>query len=347
MGTSAHFQIPDSGEMSGVALDELDLNAVEAALAMLDGGPLPALATRASCHVSPVTLKSVGDCFSCFDGEHDQGGATTCEDTAAATTDTSKPKRKRTRDPAADVLRRARRRQERQELRQQVQRYEKQLQALAARGVTTKPKDPAEDPAAVDGDDRKVWEEVAREQRRQRQAGEEVNRQLKAKLAAHFDVSNRVGRLLTELASHHHKNAKDSSPNCGLLVRCCWGSVPPMVEDSISSRVPPHREQHVLQARELLREAYSTTDAVFASFMAVAGLSNGDELFNTSRIVRHESGPRIELLRSTPMPCGLQETREIIWNWLKWKRRTMLHGFNYSCVVGSLDVVRCHLLPGY
>jgi hypothetical protein len=345
MGTTVTFN-PDIGEMSGAAaVDELDLNAVEAALAMLDGGPSPALATRASCCASPVALRSVSDCFSCFNDDHNKGAAARSDESAAATSDTAKSTRKRTRDPAVDVLRRARRRQERQELRQQVERYEQQLHALAARDTTTESKEPVEEPTAVGEDDRKMWKEVAREQRRRLAAGEELNRQLKAKLAAHFDMSNRVGRLLTELASHH-KNTKLPSANCELLVQCCWGVNPPMVDDSIGS-VPPHREQQVLEARDMLREAYLTTDAVFASFMVATGLANGTELFNTSRIIQDESGPSVELLSSTPMPCGLQETMEIVWNWLKWKRRSRLLGFNYSCVVSPLELSRRCLVPDY
>lgn len=86
----------------------------------------------------------------------------------------------------------------------------------------------------------------------------------------------------------------------------------------------------------MLRDAYLATDEVFACFMTVAGLTNANELFSTSRIRQDcEPGPCVELLTSTPMPCSLHETVEVIWNWLKWKRRSNILGFNYSCVVSQ------------
>lgn len=190
-----------------VMMDELDLNAVEAALAMLDGDLSSALTRRASCsEPSAAPGTAVVDSFSSLErAQFDCQFAAGNEGATTATHASSKPKRKRTRDPAVDVRRRARRREERQELQRQAERYEQQLKTLAVRAAAKETREAIDELDAADEDELKVWEDVAREQSRHRAASEELNRQLKSKLAAHYDLSKRVGQMLFELASLHEK----------------------------------------------------------------------------------------------------------------------------------------------
>lgn len=165
-------------------LDELDLNAVEAALALLEGDQQEVSPSELLWEHSSLSEVSVGK----------------------AETLQHVNRKKRVRDPAIDARRRERRRVERQKLKRKADNYEKQLLWLLN-----------EDTEEITVS-RATWEQRALNQQRRRDASEQLNNQLRMQLAAHFRFATQLQRLLEKVQGN---SMEEEHPATCLLQRSC------------------------------------------------------------------------------------------------------------------------------
>lgn len=281
-------------------LDELDLDAVEAALALLEGDQ-----------------HALGELSSPSEVLVDK----------EATVKQPKQK-KRVRDPAIDVRRRERRRAERQELRDQVQSFETQLKALKQRGSS---KEGEKNLGSLS-----TWEAQARRQQRRRRASEQLNDQLRTRLAEHFDLAAQVGTLLKNAQSRSsgQENVAASHP-CGAAALLLLPSAKPYDPSDKTPALCPFTDALMKEARSMLHESSAMTSSILDCFMAIPGMGSVAEVSSSSRVrsASSESGPCVELLTSTPVPRNLDGTIEIIWKWLQSKRRSTVPGIRYTSTV--------------
>ncbi|EGZ07641.1 hypothetical protein PHYSODRAFT_362259 [Phytophthora sojae] len=215
---------------------------------------------------------------------------------AASSEDPTKPK-KRVRNPLNDVWRRQRRKAERQQLKDQVEEYEAQLERLKRCGQAQ--------PDAGALTPQRTWlHAVIQEQRKRRQA-EQINAKLRQLLAerrqtawAVRDALAKEKRLLSKLESSEEVMASMTSS---------------ALKSSLSAD-----DSRLSGLRLAVQRVFDSTDAVFGSFRA----SGFDSVESISRVKQRDQsgGQSIELLTATPLACGFQTAKRVLWGVLADKK---------------------------
>ncbi|GMF36754.1 unnamed protein product [Phytophthora fragariaefolia] len=214
-----------------------------------------------------------------------------CSDSGAPNV-TSKTK-KRVRNPLNDVRRRQRRKAERQELKNQVQRYESLVERLT-RSRKTRPNDTETNGPSQQS----TWLYAALEEGRKRLQAEDKNAKLKSLLFERLQTTGTIRDALVKekrLLSVSYVRvalALDSK----LIVGCC------------SSFRGSDTTASVL--RLAVQHIFEGTDAVFHSFST--SLDTAESMCRVKQQDR-ASGAFIELMTTTPLACDLDTAKSVLW----------------------------------
>ncbi|KAL4088258.1 hypothetical protein PRIC1_012682 [Phytophthora ramorum] len=199
--------------------------------------------------------------------------------------------KKRVRNPQNDVRRRQRRKAERQQLKDQVQQYEALVVRLKRNGVATETR------ALTQQSSKSPWLHVVVEEEQKRHKAEELNAKLRTLLVERLQTA---GVIRDALVKERTLLAKiDSNAELNLQVPSDRRQLR-LTPDDISS-----------QLRMTVRGIFDDTDAVFRSFPA----NSFDSLECISRVKQQDetSGPCIELLTTTPLPCDFKTAKHVLW----------------------------------
>ncbi|ETL88516.1 hypothetical protein, variant 2 [Phytophthora nicotianae] len=233
----------------------------------------------------------------------------TCEDANASPTsvqlsnrDRDKKKRARNYSPDYERSRREKKKAERDALRCQVDQYTTQLELLRTQKTTQR------------DESKWGWVHAATQEEEKRQKAEDLNHQLRGLLVQQFNVAQTFKNLLTQEAGF------------ATLVQSVLSSCPPCSSPtklstfSTFSSITSHLKGLFGQLCDSSDYVFDSTSIFFDanSLVCAANLKYQDPI----------SGPCIELLSSTPLPCNMENAASMLWEMMLAKE---VFGPNSGC----------------